>query len=443
MPDCPCQCLYRMGPGKTPRRRYSDVKSSPQQAICDVAILTYDLRASGVVRNALRIGEALSASGLSVQFWVIRRKGQLLTQFGQNFEVKPLRNDAFALPRDVDSLISIPAITRAVDLVQPAVLLSAGNQMHIHAANALRFAKHRDKTRFVGRASNAVIDTGGRRTPLRFAAGLFEKRQFRAMDRIIAVSCELQSDLIDRTDVNANKITFVPNGVDVEAAQDQSKERLTSCGAFDGHNFILGVGRLTRQKDFATLIRAFQVVRSQRPDLRLVIVGHGSRAVQRSLRRLTERANVADATTFVGYHKNPLTFMAKASVFVSSSRWEGASNVILEALACGTPVVATAAPTGIREVLAPGDIAPLAPVGDHLALAHAILARLSQPRNAASLIGRAEQYSLRSSLQGYVDCLTSEVSRARHGASPFIQSSQGVERRLQAQTKRNKRRENE
>lgn len=419
MPDDPCQRLYRVGPGNTSRRCYSDVKLSAQRVDCDVAILTYDLRASGVVRNALRIGEALSSSGLSVQIWVIRRKGQLLAEFVQNFEVRPLRTDALALPRDADSLISTPAISRAVDLLQPAVLLSAGNQIHIHAANALRFVKHRQKIRFVGRASNAVIDAGGRRTPLRFIAGLIEKLQFRSMDRIIAVSRELQGSLIDGTGIEARKVSFVPNGVDVETAQDRSRERLSPCGVSDGQKFILGVGRLTRQKDFATLIRAFAIVRSRRRDIRLVIVGHGSRAAHRSLSRIAERANVAEATTFVGYHENPLAIMAKASVFVSSSRWEGASNVILEALACGTPVVATAAPTGVREVLAPGDIAPLTPVGDHCALANAILARLDQPRDAASLIRRAEQYSLRNSLQGYVDCLKSEVRLARSGeASP-------------------------
>jgi glycosyltransferase involved in cell wall biosynthesis len=137
---------------------------------------------------------------------------------------------------------------------------------------------------------------------------------------------------------------------------------------------VLGVGRLSPQKDFATLIRAFARVRMHRP-ARLMILGHGPERA--SLEALALAQGLADSVLLPGWVTNPYAFMARAGVFVLSSRWEGLPSVLIEALVCGTPVVATDCLSGPREILEDGRYGRLVPVGDEEALAAAIDAALA------------------------------------------------------------------
>jgi glycosyltransferase involved in cell wall biosynthesis len=105
-----------------------------------------------------------------------------------------------------------------------------------------------------------------------------------------------------------------------------------------------------------------------------------------------------------GFVPDPPAYMARAALFVLSSRWEGASNVLLEALACGCPVVAARAPTGVAEVLR-GNVGLLVPVGDDSALARAMQARLASARDCQTLRARAAEYNLHQTLGDYVELL--------------------------------------
>jgi glycosyltransferase involved in cell wall biosynthesis len=174
---------------------------------------------------------------------------------------------------------------------------------------------------------------------------------------------------------------------------------------------ILGIGRLSRQKNFEGLLRAFAMARQWRP-IRLMILGHGSPRSVARLWRLARRFGVADDFALPGYVANPLPFLAQAGLFALSSRWEGASNVLLEALACGCPVVAVRAPSGVAEVLRDGAISPLVAIGNDAALAHAILARLASPRDSAALQARAADYRLDHMLAAYVRILKEELDSA-------------------------------
>ena len=162
---------------------------------------------------------------------------------------------------------------------------------------------------------------------------------------------------------------------------------------------ILSVGRLEPQKDHATLIRAFALVARQR-DARLVVLGEGS--ARRNLVNLTHEFGIADRVDLAGFHANPFAFMAKSRLFVLSSTQEGMPNVLIQAMACGTPVVSTDCPSGPREVLEDGRWGPLVPVGDVDALADAMLATLDRPPARASLVARAEAFPAEASIQAYM-----------------------------------------
>jgi glycosyltransferase involved in cell wall biosynthesis len=139
---------------------------------------------------------------------------------------------------------------------------------------------------------------------------------------------------------------------------------------------VLGVGSLTAQKDFPTLVRAFWEVRRSRA-AKLIILGEGRERA--SLERLVKELDLEQDVSLPGFVDNPYSYMSRAGAFVLSSRWEGLPTVLVEALYCGVPLVATDCPSGPREILQNGQLGSLVPVGSvdqmaraiHLALAGA------------------------------------------------------------------------
>ena len=392
----------------SPRKSLGDEDVAPRPGSGGkLAILVYDFRGSGVVRNALRIAGAASKAGLNVSLWPIRPQGDMAGIVPAGVPVFPVRHRGTRRQRDLDSLLSVPALKRAIEERRPDVLLSGGNHTHLHAALALRLADH--PVRFLGRASNAIVSAAPMRALLRRAIRPLERFQYRAMDRIIAVSHELAAALTGTIGIDRRRIRTIPNGVDADrvtaAADAPIEHRFFVPG---GPPVLVSIGRLSRQKNFEGLLRAFAQARRQRP-MRLLILGAGSKRRRRRLLALASRLEVAADFVLEDFVANPFPYVARANLFVLNSRWEGASNVLLEALACGCPIVATCAPTGIVELLLDGRLAPLVPVGDDDALARAILDRLAQPRDAETLKARAAEHNLDRTLAAYLEVLADEV----------------------------------
>jgi glycosyltransferase involved in cell wall biosynthesis len=131
----------------------------------------------------------------------------------------------------------------------------------------------------------------------------------------------------------------------------------------------LAVGRLTAQKDYPTLIHAFAKIRKNRK-ARLVILGEGEERI--AIEALVSQLGLKQDVDLPGFVSNPYPFMARAPVFVMSSRWEGLPTVLIEALFCGASIVSTDCPSGAREILRDGQYGQLVPVGDSVRLAQAI-----------------------------------------------------------------------
>ncbi len=378
-------------------------------APASIGIMLYDLRASGVARNALRIALAARVAGLDARLWPVRPQGELLAMVPPELPVEPIRPEPTDRQRDLDCVLSLWPMRIALAARRPALLFSAGNQMHVHVARVAGAVGERP-FRLIGRASNAIASAGSAwRAPLR----PLERFQYGAMDRIVAVSEELGAGLVDQLDQSGSRVRVIPNGVDVDAIRTRALAPVDH--AFlrgDGVPLLLAVGRASRQKNFEGLIRAFAIARAARP-LRLLILAPGAASAREKLSILAAELGVADDIDIKPFAENPFAYMARADLFVLSSLWEGASNVLLEALACGCPIVATRAPTGVAEVMLDGAIGPLVPPGDDPALAAAMLERLAQPRASAALVARARDYDLGRTLQAYVDLLGSELALVR------------------------------
>jgi len=161
---------------------------------------------------------------------------------------------------------------------------------------------------------------------------------------------------------------------------------------------ILGLGGLRRQKGFDTLIRAYARVRAKR-HCRLWILGEGR--LRKSLESLAVSLRVSDDVRLSGFDAEPYPLLARVALFVLSSRWEGSPNALTEALALGTPVVSTDCPSGPREILRGGRIAPLVPVDDETAMAAAITKVLDNPGDARARRAAVEEYTLQTCAARY------------------------------------------
>ena len=209
----------------------------------------------------------------------------------------------------------------------------------------------------------------------------------------VCVSSDIQTDLRDNFKASAKKLKVIYNPVDLEEANEKSKKNLPeSLWEYQGKKqFILAVGRLTEQKDYPTLIRTFHRIHSEMPH-DLVILGQGS--LENNIRALVKELSMEDRVILPGFQQNPFPVFRAASLFVLSSIFEGFGNVIIEALAVGTPVVSTNCPGGPKEILANGKYGRLVPVGDDKALAEAVRLTLKNPLSAEILQERAGDFAL-------------------------------------------------
>jgi glycosyltransferase involved in cell wall biosynthesis len=153
--------------------------------------------------------------------------------------------------------------------------------------------------------------------------------------------------------------------------------------------------------------------------MRLLILGEGEE--RHALQRLVETLGVGSDVALPGFAANPFAYMARASMLVQTSRWEGFSNAVAEALACGCPVVATDCAGGTRELLADGRFGRLVDVGDVAAIAAAILATLTEPPPRDQLRRRAESFGVEVAVERYVEvlagCLESNSGTRRSRSS--------------------------
>lgn len=226
------------------------------------------------------------------------------------------------------------------------------------------------------------------------------RRLSTAADRVICVSRGVADDLTTLADVPAARVEVIPNPtvppeMDALAAAEVDHPWLSP----DAPPFILAVGGLRRQKDFATLLRAF--ARLPAVDAwHLMILGEGRQRTR--LQRLAVQLGVADRLAMPGFVRNPYAYMVKARLFILSSLWEGSPNALIEALALGVPAVSTDCPSGPREILQGGRYGPLVPPGDPASLADAMFATLKRPPAPAFLREAALEYTLERGARRYL-----------------------------------------
>ena len=193
--------------------------------------------------------------------------------------------------------------------------------------------------------------------------------------RVVAISHGVAEDLRKHFPSERTKITVIYNPVVTRHFRDGLRAVPDTDIDLDGIPWLIYVGRLTHSKGIDVLITAFGEV-SRKSNAHLVVMGSGP--YKSVLKEIKEKNGFGHRIHVYDYQKNPLPYIRGASVLVLPSRHEGLANVIIEALACGTQVVATDCPAGPSEILEGGKFGQLVPVGDSSALSDAILRSLNQ-----------------------------------------------------------------
>ena len=228
-------------------------------------------------------------------------------------------------------------------------------------------------------------------------------------DAVVAVSRGVAESVQRSLRVDAGRVRAIYNPIPADSIRRLAQEEVTHPWFADGAPpVVLSVGREAPSKDYPTLVEAFGLVRRE-VDSRLVILGKLSAPCRARLKSLARGHGVEGALGFVDFDENPYRYMRRAGLLALSSRSEGLPGVILEALACGTPVVSTDTPCGPREIL--GHWGDLPPVGDAPALARSLVATLRGKRpTEEALRARAADFSPENAADAYV-ALFEELAR--------------------------------
>lgn len=233
----------------------------------------------------------------------------------------------------------------------------------------------------------------------KYVTGPVVKRFFRKVDLIIAQSEGMKKDLIENYGAGEAKVLVINNPLAGGFERAMLEEQpLDMAGR---SNYILYVGRLEKQKGLEMLLRAFAGLDDK--DIELYLVGEGSKADE--LAGLAEECGIADRVRFKGFTAELIPYYRRARSLVLSSYYEGFPNVLIEALACGTPVVAYDLPSGPREIIENGVNGYLAKYLDVEDLARCMERTLHTQWDTGAIVQTAMRYRRDVIIAQYCDAL--------------------------------------
>ncbi|HEU4515267.1 MAG TPA: glycosyltransferase [Nocardioidaceae bacterium] len=364
-----------------------------------IALVIASMGRGGAERALAKLATGLAERGEQVDLVLARAGGPFLAELHPAVRVVHL--DA---PRLVAALLPL---VRYLRRNRPAVVFSALDYVNVVTVIARALSGVRVPLVVSERntLSSAVANTKRRST--RWMPRLI-RLTYPHADAVVAVSEGVATDLVDLCGLRPDSVHVLNNPVVTPEVVRMRAEPVEHPWLRDKTTpTVVAVGRFVPQKDFATLLEAFAAARRSRP-ARLVILGEG--VLRPDLEQLAARLGVADDVSMPGFSANPYPAMAAADVFVLSSLWEGSPGVLIEAMSCGTPVIATDCPSGPRQILDGGRYGRLVRPGDPAGLADALVDALDG-RIAAPPRESWQPYEQDSSVEAYLDLLSRAGTR--------------------------------
>ncbi|WP_367027468.1 glycosyltransferase [Methylococcus sp. ANG] len=348
----------------------------------------------GVEKMVANLAAGFLDAGIAVDLVLARAQGEHLDSIPAGVRIVKLNVG--------HTFTALPGLGRYLREEKPDAILAAKDRAIRVALLARRLAG--SNARLVGRLGttvSAALRGKGRLRELTWYAGM--RLFYPHMDAIVAVSQGVKDDILAITGLPSERVRVIRNPVVTPELERQAALPCNHPWLNDpAVPAIVGMGRLTQQKGFPDLIAAFARLRRDRL-CRLVIAGEGGD--REMLERLAEELGVSEDVSFTGFLPNPHALIARCSLFVLSSLWEGSPNALTEAMALGRPVVSTDCPSGPAELLEGGKYGPLVPVGDVEALAAAMAHALDHPLPPQTLRQAVSEYTRAISARNYLEAL--------------------------------------
>lgn len=358
-----------------------------------IALFVHNLAATGVVRNAIAIASEAMRNGYNVDLVVWSAEGTLACSLDPEIRLITLDKSGVASGRGTELLRALLPLRRYLKRERPALLLSAGNHGHLLVWAALRGLA---SIRRIYRISNELARPDENDTLKSRFRHWTSRLLLRDADRIVTVSARLRDVMGDNP-----KIAVIPNGVAVEkvraAALRPCDHPWLQAGA---PPVMLGIGRFVRQKNWGGLLRALAIVNHTIP-LRLILLGDGSQAARAELEAEIEALGLSGKVALPGTVANPFAWLARARLFALPSFWEGSPNVLLEAMACAVPVVASWSAGNAAEIVDGGRYGLLIDPKDIEDIARAICSQYD-PETRILPQDRASAFDLSVTLDSYI-----------------------------------------
>ena len=326
-----------------------------------LALFVPSMRGGGAERVTLTLAQEIVKRGYAVDLLLAQAEGPHLAEVPKAVRLIDLNATRM--------MGSLPTLIRYLRRERPQAMLS----MMVHTNIVALWA------RWLARVSTRLVVSERVTVSWRLQHATIKrnwlwprliKRFYPWADSIVAPSKGVADELVQLTGIAREHVQVIYNPVVRPELQKRIQAPLDHPWFEAGQPpVVLAVGRLTPQKDFPTLIRAFAKVRQTRP-ARLLILGEGEE--RSALEALIQKVNLTDEVQLPGFAENPYAYMSRASLFVLSSRWEGLPGVLIEALYSGTRLIATDCPSGPQEILKGGEYGQLVPIGDVAVLAEAM-----------------------------------------------------------------------
>ena len=333
---------------------------APTEKRTRVAIFAPSMAGGGAERGAVKLAEGLVRRGFDVDLVLATAEGPRLGEIPAEVRVVDL-----GARRVVGSL---PALVRYLRREKPQGLASVLDHANVVALWACKLGRYSGRVVVIEQNTLSEAARNGKSRRDRMMPRLV-RRFYPWADYVVGVSEGVTEDLAQFVRLPAEKLRVISNPIVAPEIGELARAPVDHAW-FDGDAPVfVAAGRLRPQKDFPTLLRAFSHVRAKRP-VRLLILGEGPE--RERLEALARELDLSSDVALPGATTNPYAYMARSTAFILSSRWEGLPTVLIEAMSCGAPVVATDCPSGPREILDGGRYGALVPVGDVHALAAAM-----------------------------------------------------------------------
>lgn len=328
-----------------------------------IALYLPSLRGGGAERVMVMLANGFASRGHKVDLVLASAEGPYLPEVSDAVRVVDLGKRRVAA--------TLFPLIRYLKSEQPEAMLSALGHANVVALLARRWA--RSHVRLV-LSEHGIRLKAAPREGVAAVLRILARRLYPTADAIVCVSEGLREGMQQMFDLPPDKLHCIYNPLDVDRIRRLMVEPVDHAWiAKPDVPVIVAVGRLTEQKDYPTLLKAFALLTRERP-ARLVILGEGEEEAR--LTALANELNISECVAFLGFQKNPFAWFRACDLYVLSSRWEGLSCSLLEALACDTRVVSTDCPSGPGEILEGGKWGHLVPVGDPHLLAKAMIEAL-------------------------------------------------------------------